>query len=424
MTDGPPDVSVIIPTHDRVDSLLRLIRSLDVQSFPARDFEIIVVADGCTDHTESAVRSHPSASTIHVRSQENRGAAAARNAGAAIARGRLLLFIDDDIEASPDLISAHVQAHRRRPGCAVMGPYPSSQSRDGSFFRLHLRSWWAERFATLEEPGHRFMFRDLLSGNLSILASQFGELGGFNDTIRNAGGEDYEFGARVLRSGIDLAFAPEAAARHHEHETMSLDGSLRRARNEGIATVVIGRLHPELRYDLFGSFLTSDDRYFRKLRTLVLWRPRLGRWFAALGRAALPLLESLRMRHRWRRLYRALFAYRQWCAVRDTLGDARSLETFFQEAPIPPSRGSDEVDLDLIDGFGAAERRLDSLRPTCAHVRLGSQEIGYLSPVPGAERLRGLHLRPALAERFPLQLLRALAIRHTALMDDRGRAGD
>jgi len=53
-----------------------------------------------------------------------RSAAIARNTGAAIATGQLLLFLDDDIEALPPLVESHARVHRERPGSAVMGPYP------------------------------------------------------------------------------------------------------------------------------------------------------------------------------------------------------------------------------------------------------------------------------------------------------------
>ena len=53
--------------------------------------------------------------------QEKRGAAATRNAGLRMARGELILFIDDDVQAEPDLIRSHLEYQRQNPGASVIG---------------------------------------------------------------------------------------------------------------------------------------------------------------------------------------------------------------------------------------------------------------------------------------------------------------
>ena len=52
----PPTLSVVIPTYQRRDSLLRLLASLTTQTLPASAYEVIAVVDGSTDGTAEAAR--------------------------------------------------------------------------------------------------------------------------------------------------------------------------------------------------------------------------------------------------------------------------------------------------------------------------------------------------------------------------------
>ncbi|HEU4786947.1 MAG TPA: glycosyltransferase family A protein, partial [Gemmatimonadaceae bacterium] len=106
-----PAVSVIVPTHDRCDSLARLLRALASQQNVGGDYEAIVVADGCSDGTAPRVRSTRWPFPVHVLEQPASGPAIARNCGAAIASGRILLFLDDDTEPETRTLAAHVAAH-------------------------------------------------------------------------------------------------------------------------------------------------------------------------------------------------------------------------------------------------------------------------------------------------------------------------
>src|SRR6266511_2209068 len=122
-------VSIIIPTYNRRDSLEQCLRSLAAQSFSADEFEIIVVADGCTDATEELLCSFNPTCAFRWLAQPNQGAAAAQNAGVAAANGDTVIFIDDDIVCSPELVAAHHEAHAGGKRMVVLGPvvlHPSS----------------------------------------------------------------------------------------------------------------------------------------------------------------------------------------------------------------------------------------------------------------------------------------------------------
>jgi len=97
--------SVIIPTYNRADLLIRAIQSIIAQNAP--DCEIIVVDDGSEDQTVESVKSlsHPS---VFLLQQNNSGQSAARNFGVEKARGEYIIFMDDDDE----WLSGHLEQFR------------------------------------------------------------------------------------------------------------------------------------------------------------------------------------------------------------------------------------------------------------------------------------------------------------------------
>ena len=82
-----PEVSVIIPLYNKRKSIARAIQSVLAQDFS--DFELIVIDDGSNDGSENLIRELFNDQRLMIFSQANAGPGAARNAGAALARGQL-----------------------------------------------------------------------------------------------------------------------------------------------------------------------------------------------------------------------------------------------------------------------------------------------------------------------------------------------
>src|SRR5262245_2023039 len=114
-------VSIVIPTYNRRESLCRTLYSLFQQDFPMSDFEIVVVIDGSTDGTEEMLCSLEPPCALRWFVQENQGASAACNRGVEEARGELIVFVDDDNLAAPQLIREHTSSHADNPNKAVLG---------------------------------------------------------------------------------------------------------------------------------------------------------------------------------------------------------------------------------------------------------------------------------------------------------------
>jgi glycosyltransferase involved in cell wall biosynthesis len=103
-----PDVSVVLPTHDRRDLLGRTLRTVQWQR--GVHFEVIVIDDGSTDGTRDAVSKLADSRIRYVRNETAMGVASARNRGLEEARGNWIAFVDDDDLWAPDKLSEQLTA--------------------------------------------------------------------------------------------------------------------------------------------------------------------------------------------------------------------------------------------------------------------------------------------------------------------------
>ncbi|MGO9180787.1 MAG: glycosyltransferase [Candidatus Limnocylindrales bacterium] len=140
---GAPDISVVIPARDEEAFVATALASLETQRLPLEQLEAMVVANGCADRTADAVRTfaaqHPD---LRLRLVElpTASVSAAKNRGAAEARGHLLLFLDADSRVAPDLLPtiwARATAGERAASIRLVGggelkPEPDRCLRPGS----------------------------------------------------------------------------------------------------------------------------------------------------------------------------------------------------------------------------------------------------------------------------------------------------
>ena len=101
-------VSAIITTHNRADLLLRAVESVLSQTFT--DYEVIVVDDGSTDHTQKVMATQRDPRIRYLRHETAVGPCAARNTGIDNARGEYVAFLDDDDEWLPGKLALQVRA--------------------------------------------------------------------------------------------------------------------------------------------------------------------------------------------------------------------------------------------------------------------------------------------------------------------------
>jgi glycosyltransferase involved in cell wall biosynthesis len=110
-----PQVSVIIPTYNRGWVIKDAIESVLAQDF--KDFELIVVDDGSTDHTPEILISYQK--DVRIIRQNNQGVSAARNRGIETASGRFIAFLDSDDLWLPQKLSHQVEFFNATPGALI-----------------------------------------------------------------------------------------------------------------------------------------------------------------------------------------------------------------------------------------------------------------------------------------------------------------
>ncbi|MFN8020409.1 MAG: glycosyltransferase family 2 protein [Acidimicrobiales bacterium] len=214
------DVSVVVPTYNRRAVLARVLDALDHQTLDGERFEVIVVSDGSTDGTDALLRTWEAAGPRRVALREaNAGPSVARNAGAAVASGRLLVFVDDDVVPSADLLVHHLAAHRRAGGDVagfgpMLRPVDSRQSPWVRWEHAMLEKSYDALASGRWEPSPRLFY----SGNASVPASVFAAVGGFDANRRRA--EDTELAYRLDDAGVGFVFAPDAVGWHHAERSL------------------------------------------------------------------------------------------------------------------------------------------------------------------------------------------------------------
>ncbi|MFZ1429560.1 MAG: glycosyltransferase, partial [Geminicoccaceae bacterium] len=245
-----PTIAVIMPTYQRRNVIVGSVERLAEQRYGG-DYEVVVVVDGSTDGTAKALRALRLPLALRVTEQQNRGAAAARNIGARLARADILLFLDDDMAADPDLLGAHARAHIAGAD-AVVGHIPLHPESPRGFLSRAVALWAEQRRERLSEPGARLLLSDLLTGNLSVRRDLFERLGGFDQRFTEGGSfgnEDLDFGVRLLESGAVVTFS--AAAVSWQRYVVSPAINLKQWREGGEADVRFARKHPSLANDVF-----------------------------------------------------------------------------------------------------------------------------------------------------------------------------
>jgi len=205
-------VSIIIPTCKRSALLIRCLAALLRQDFDPERLEIVVVVDGPDPATVNIVRHLVPLSprTLTLCLQENRGPAAARNAGWQIASGELILFTDDDCLPTPHWISAYWEAYKSYR--------PAFPARDGLAEHLAFRgpvhvpcpprpTDYEKNTACLESAA-------FVTANCACTPAALRRIGGFDEAFTMAWREDSDLEFKLIEAGIPIVTVPRARLTH------------------------------------------------------------------------------------------------------------------------------------------------------------------------------------------------------------------
>ncbi len=233
-----PDLSVIIPTYNNRETLRKTLLTLFAQTFPPDRYEIIILDDGSTDETDAMIKTLRSPVGLTYCWQENRGRAAARNAGARLAHGRILLYLDSDIFTSPDLLQRHYHYYQAYPGpIGVQGrTVVHPESKVTPFMKTKELFPDLTRRKRIDLTPYSFITR-----NVSIRAEDLWAVGGFDESFPGYGWEDIELGLRLHANGVRLFYDPAAIGYHYDVET--LDRTCAKLYQAGVGAVYFWRKH-------------------------------------------------------------------------------------------------------------------------------------------------------------------------------------
>ncbi len=242
-----PEISVIIPTYNRMDVLPEVLAALETQE-EAPSFEVMVVDDGSTDGTGEWLTSQSFRVPVEVLSQPNAGPAAARNRGVKHASGGRVAFLGDDTVPSRGWLASHERAVRDHPDrdrLAVIG-YTDwhPRVRVGPFQRYINEYGLQFGYALIDEPEDvpfNFFYTSNVTLPRALLLAEPFALG-----FPYPAWEDIELSYRLTRSdpAMRMIYHPEATVAH-DHPT-SLGRFIQRQEKAGYSAVVFYFLHQEL----------------------------------------------------------------------------------------------------------------------------------------------------------------------------------
>jgi GT2 family glycosyltransferase len=244
--------SIVVPTYRRPEALRETLEALVGLNYPRDQYEVIVVDDGSGDETpgvvEKVAAAAPGVRYVH---QENAGVAKARNTGAANASGELLIFLDDDILVAPDHIERHLEAREHYGDCLVNGHWEFSLATLSALeqtpfgrFRIGLEDWVKTENEKQPLDDGRLRPSEITAANLSITATSFDRIGGFDEAFPFAGCEDQDFSYRAQLAGYVFLYDPAIRLLHND-ERVTLEQFCARQRRGAQTSVYLVARHPD-----------------------------------------------------------------------------------------------------------------------------------------------------------------------------------
>ena len=205
------DFSIIVPVFSRPDNLERLLYSLQSLDYPSSKYEVVIVDDGCPSPLQDNMGRIQNGFNLTQIRQENSGPGAARNLGARIAKGRYILFTDDDCIADPKWLEAHAEGLGGSEDVVCGGRVKNGLAGNIYSEATHLLADYIYRHYNPARIKGAFF----PANNFSVSRMPFLDFGGFDPQLRF--GEDRDFCLRWASSGKRFVNAPAAVVHHVHH---------------------------------------------------------------------------------------------------------------------------------------------------------------------------------------------------------------
>jgi len=225
------DLSIIIPTYNRNQRIHEC-----VQSIMHNDVEIIVIDDGSTKPVEVP------AGVRLIRHEENRGRSAAINTGLRAAGNDLVLLMEDDILASPDMVVRMVDEFVlwNNPKLAIVGRVLWDPE-----VRLTPTMRWMEDAGPFHDiaGSQSGLLSNLTTRNTVLWRPFVVEAGGMDENFPHSGLEDVELSLRLKKQGLEVRLLGSALG--YRHRVMRVQDLIDREIREGLSAVHLHSKFPE-----------------------------------------------------------------------------------------------------------------------------------------------------------------------------------
>ena len=205
-----PFFSIIIPTYNRPERLVNCLKAIALLDYPCDRFEVIVVDDGSKTPLDSVVEPLKDRINLKLLRQENAGPAAARNRGAAEAKGEFLAFTDDDCQPTTDWLTQFAASFATNPIAMLGGRTINALSSNPfSTASQKLIDYLYEYYNPAKGKDTFFA-----SNNIAMPTANFKALNGFDISFPLAAAEDRDFCDRSNQA-YPMVYVPEAQINHY-----------------------------------------------------------------------------------------------------------------------------------------------------------------------------------------------------------------
>ncbi|WP_129633678.1 exopolysaccharide biosynthesis glycosyltransferase EpsD [Candidatus Oscillochloris fontis] len=313
-----PALSIVIPTYNRLPRLKQVIAALEGQTYPMTDVEVIVVSDGSTDGTHEYLRDLTTRLNLCFVPQANAGPAAARNNGIRNAHGEIIIFVDDDVVPSPDLVAEHMRLHAGHTNRVVLGTMLNPPDFTFSPWVAWEQAMLMKQYDAMHRGDWPATARQFYTGNTSLPRQLLLTSGGFDERFRRA--EDIELAYRLERQGVEFIFCMQAVGYHYAERSFS--SWIQIPYTYGRYEVLFSHEQQSALLDFILEEFEDRNRFTRMIIALCMDRPRLStqvqeviRWVADRGYQIGKLGQHLSKIG-----YSAIFNLRYYQGVADALG--------------------------------------------------------------------------------------------------------